>query len=138
MFNPLYLLLAKISKKKRDGPSREIFLKNNDLKKIDNNSKNSFLLQHNFDNEKDFLKSFFTIDKFVCNNFNIADKCEINNNNIKYLHYVIEIGKYKFHDDLEILIFKNYLKIRSSSRVGKYDFNVNENRINFIIKNFFN
>ena len=134
MLNPVYYLLAKKSRKKRDGPSKDIFLKKNDLKKIDSNSKNSFLLQHNFDNKKDFLK---TIDNFICNNFNIVDKCEINNNNIKYLHYVIEIGKYKFHDDLEILIFTNYLKIRSSSRVGKYDFNVNENRINFIIKNFF-
>ena len=131
--NLLYKLLSKYSRIKRDGPSKNLFFSNHTLEKINQN--NSYEKKYYFNNDKLMEKKY--LHYFINNNFNIVDKYEFSNpNNITYIHYVIENGKYKFHDDLEIIIFNDYIKFRSASRVGKYDFNVNKNRIDFIIKNF--
>ena len=130
----LYLLLSKYSRIKREGPSKDLFFSSQTLKKINQN--NSYEKKYYFSNGKIMEKK--NLHNFINNNFIIVDKYEINNhNNITYIHYVIENGKYRFHDDLEIIIFSDYIIFRSASRVGKYDFKVNKNRIDFIIKNFF-
>ena len=100
----LYQLLSKYSRIKRDGPSKDLFFSSQTLKKINQN--NSYEKIYYFSNEKIIEKK--NLQDFINNNFIIVDKYEINNhNNITYIHYVIENGKYRFHDDLEILIFND-------------------------------
>ena len=56
--------------------------------------------------------------------------------NIPHIHYVIENGKRKFHDDLEILFKNKEIKLRSASRIGFYDYGVNKDRIEKIIDSY--
>lgn len=51
-----------------------------------------------------------------------------------YVHYVIETGKLRYHDDLELMYApdKGEIHLRSASRVGLYDFGVNKRRIRTI------
>ena len=51
-----------------------------------------------------------------------------------YVHYVIETGKLRYHDDLELMYApdKGDIHLRSASRVGLYDFGVNKRRIQTI------
>ena len=133
MYDFILSNLAKISRKKKEGPSRKLFLNNYELLKI--NNLNSFDKEIKIDISSNIKKIENNLDDFINENLIVKDKEVLISNNMKYLHYVIEIGKHKFHDDLEIIISKKKIKLRSSSRVGVLDNGVNNNRINFILNN---
>ena len=125
-------LLAKKSRLKRDGPSKTEYLKYGKLKK-DNLTPNSFSYVINFKSDKFCDIKFLKLNNIINSEFNVIETNFINNNGSNYIHYVIEIGKYKFYDDLEILKYNNNIFFRSASRVGIYDMGVNENRVNYLL-----
>ena len=47
-------------------------------------------------------------------------------------HFIITCGKHKFNDDLRIVLEDEILTITSASRIGLYDFGVNQKRIDII------
>lgn len=134
----LFSLLSKLSRNiSREGPSKKYYLKNNDLLG-ENLTYTSHISEMRFRDKDRCDRTLLLIDLFIKNKFCIIKSEEIEKSQTKYFHYVIEVGKNKFYDDLEILKKNNYIKLRSSSRVGFYDMGVNKSRINDIITNIFN
>lgn len=131
----LLKFLAKKSRNKRDGPSKQYYKDYNDLKN-NNITQTSYIHTISCDNLKDCKLSLKNIEVFIKENFKIVNTDKLENKKTKYLHYVIENGKLKFHDDLEILFKNKEIKLRSSSRVGLYDYGVNKSRIEKIINSY--
>lgn len=134
----LFSLLSKLSRNtNREGPSKKYYLKHNDLLG-DNLTYTSHISEMRFRDKNRCDKTLELIDLFIKDKYCIIKFEEIENPQTKYFHYVIEVGKNKFYDDLEILKKNNYIKLRSSSRIGFYDMGMNKARINEIITNIFN
>lgn len=56
-------------------------------------------------------------------------------NGATYIRYEFTSGKFKYIDDLEFIIYKDgKISIRTASRNGGFDYNVNATRINYIAK----
>lgn len=53
-----------------------------------------------------------------------------------YLHFVFTTSFFRFKDDVEFLITDEEIQIKSSSRVGHYDFKANKKRVEKIRKLF--
>ena len=134
----LFSLLSKLSRNtNKEGPSKKYYLKNNDLLG-DNLTYTSYISEMKFRDKNRCDKTLELIDLFIKDKYCIIKFEEVENYQTKYFHYVIEVGKNKFYDDLEILKKNNYIKLRSSSRIGFYDMGMNKTRINEIITNIFN
>ena len=131
----LLQILAKKSRIKQQGPSRELFEKEGRLKG-ENLTPNSYIYTINCENSKKCNSILKEIRKNIANKLQVVENNELKKSKLEYIHYVIEIGKNKFHDDLEIMKSDKVIQLRSSSREGIYDMGVNKERIEKIIELF--
>lgn len=54
---------------------------------------------------------------------------ELLEENKNYLHFLFKTRVFRFKDDVEFLLTKNSIEMRSSSRIGHYDFKANKKRL---------
>jgi len=72
-----------------------------------------------------------TLSSFISETWIDCEPIEDIHHNIR--HFIITCGKHKFNDDLRIIIEDGVLTITSASRIGLYDFGVNQKRIDTIV-----
>lgn len=87
------------------------------------------------DKRKDFfVKSLPRVNSYEKDKKKLKEICRSMKANLveekkDYLHFVYTTPILRFKDDVEFLITDKEIQIRSASRVGYYDFNVNKKRI---------
>ena len=116
------------------GPSATIYKKHARLKSA--TGLNSYKIKVKVKEENTFDSTVTRLKERIKTECTIfGTPSEKKHRNTTYTHYVIVHGKLKFHDDLELMVVpdKGEIYLRSSSRVGIYDFGVNKQRIKTII-----
>lgn len=121
--------LAKASRKKRDGPSLSHFKRTGKLLKR-RRTPNASYVAHAFPSLAHATRVFRKLQRCVKKHTCVVEKhAHRYRSCATYTHYVVQHGKHRFHDDVELVLHGRTVLIRSSSREGVYDMGVNSGRV---------
>lgn len=121
--------LAKASRKKRDGPSLSHFKRTGKLLKH-RRTPNARYVAHALPTATQAKRVFRKLQRCVKKHTRVVEKHSHRYGSCAtYKHYVVQHGKHRFHDDVELVQHGCSIFIRSSSREGLYDMGVNGKRV---------
>ena len=121
--------LAKASRKRRDGPSLERFKRTGKLYKH-RKTPNAHYISHTLTSAKRATRVFRKLNRCVKKHLRVMETHSTRHpSSALYKHYVVQHGKHRFHDDVELVLDGRVIMIRSSSREGFYDMGVNGKRV---------
>lgn len=121
--------LAKASRKKRDGPSLSHFKRTGKLLKH-RRTPNASYVAHALPSPARATRVFRKLQRCVKKHTCVVERhYHRHRSRATYAHYVVQHGKHRFHDDVELVLHGRSILIRSSSRKGLYDMGVNGERV---------
>lgn len=122
--------LAKASRKRREGPSLQRFKRTGKLFKH-RATPNVHYTSHTLPSAKRATRAFRKLNRCVKKQLRVVETHSAvrKPSSALYRHYVVQHGKHRFHDDVELVLDGRAILIRSSSREGLYDMGVNGKRV---------
>lgn len=126
--------LAKRSRRHRVGPSYIDFQRTSRLRRRHSTFRTAYT-SFDFPSVRGARKAFQKLQNCVKKKNTVVEttRCIHPKTRARYVRIVVQHGKHRFHDDLELLLNQKKIDIRSSSRVGVCDMGVNGERVDAIV-----
>jgi len=127
--------LASASRKRREGPSLKRFKRTSKLLKH-RSTPNCAFVAFQSTSKLGATRAFSRLKTCVTKRNTVVETTRYTHptTRAKYIRYVVQHGKHKFHDDVEIALHQKTIAMRSSSREGVYDMGVNDKRVEGVVK----